>query len=205
MFSTVIPFVIFLFFWNVSPGPMTTLVSRNSVKFSYKGGVSLLCGFLICDAIYLAFAFAGASQFIMKHEMVFHYAKILGGCYIFYIGASILWHSRIKNDYTSGAGVSKTFNFKKEIVKGFFTDLSNPFTIVGMTSFILPFFKPDLPLSSTIVLALCIPICTIFSFLSITFAFGNPIIRKIILPKIVWFERLAGVVIALMAINIIFF
>ena len=203
--SSFIAFIVFLFFWNISPGPMITLVSRNSVKFSFKGGIAIMCGILICDLIYLTLAFAGISEFIVKYEKIFYYAKILGGCYIFYIGLSILWNSRLKHDYTSSSGVSSNFVFTKEVLKGFFTNLSNPFTIVGMTSFILPFFKPEISLSAKILFAFFVPFSTFYCFLGITLIFGNPIIRKIILPKMVWFERCAGVVISYMAVMIIFF
>lgn len=203
--SNILPFIVFLFFWNISPGPMITLVSRNSVKFSFKGGIAIMCGILLCDAIYLSLAFAGVSQFIAKHETIFYYAKIVGAFYILYIGVSILLNSKNTQDYTSQDGVSKNFFFKKEVVKGFLTNLSNPFTIVGMTSFILPFFSPDLNFSQKSLLAFFIPFSTLYCFLGVTFIFGNPFIRKLILPKMKWFEILAGIIISYMAISIVLF
>jgi threonine/homoserine/homoserine lactone efflux protein len=203
MISSFIPFIIFLFFWNVSPGPMVMLVSRNSVKYSFKGGFPIICGILMCDLIYLALAFFGVSEFILKHERIFFYAKILGGCYIFYIGLTILWDSRKIKDYTSNKGVSSKFNFKKEVMKGFFTNLSNPFTIVGMTSFILPFFKPEMTLEAKALFAFLIPFSTLYCFTIVTIIFGNSVIRNLIMPKIIWFERLAGLVICYMAFDII--
>jgi threonine/homoserine/homoserine lactone efflux protein len=205
MLTSIFAFLVFLFFWNISPGPMVMLTSRNAVKYSFKGGFAIVCGILICDVIYLSLSFLGISAFIIKYEIVFNYAKIIGGCYIFYIGLNILWDSRKKKDYTSTEGLSSDFNFKREVLKGFLTNLSNPFTIVGMTSFILPFFKPEMSLETRVLFAILVPFSTLYCFCGISLIFGNKISRNFILPKIIWFERIAGVVICYMSIMMIFF
>ena len=184
---------------------MITLVSRNSVKFSFKGGMAIMCGILMCDVIYLSLAFAGVSQFITKYETIFLYAKFFGALYILYIGITILIGSKKQQDYTSKEGTSLKFSFKKEVLKGFLTNLSNPFTIVGMTSFILPFFDPGLNLSQKALFAFFIPFSTIYCFLAVTFIFGNHVVRKIILPKMKWFEIASGLVISYMAVSIMIF
>lgn len=205
MLSVFIPFAIFLFFWNISPGPMVALASRYSVKYSFKGGLAITCGILICDIIYLTLAFLGVSNFIAKNEQIFYYASILGGIYILYIGISIIKEaSKSKEDFTKGKVISH-FNFGKIVWRGFLTNLSNPLTIVGMTSFILPFFKQAVTLEQKFLFAFLIPFSTFYCFMLISFLFGNPIIRKLILSKMMWFERIAGCVICYMAISIIFF
>ena len=196
-------FLIFLFFWNISPGPMVTLLSRNSVKYSFKGGFAIMIGILMCDLIYLILAFLGIASVISKYETIFFYAKILGSFYILYIGASIFLNAKKEKDYTSEAGTAKIFNFKNEVIKGFLTNLSNPLTIVGMASFILPFFKPEMNIGTKMLYAFFIPFSTFYCFGGVTLIFGNPAIRKLILPKIVLFERIAGIVISYMAIMII--
>lgn len=163
-------------------------------------------GILLCDLIYLTLAFLGISEFILKNEKIFYYTKIVGAVYIFYIGVSIVWNSfKNKEDYTSPTSKNKIFNFKKEFIRGFLTNLANPFTIVGMTSVILPFFEPSMSFQTKMLFAFLIPFSTFYCFMGVTFLFGNPVIRKLILPKIVWFERLAGSVIAVMAVMIVFF
>jgi threonine/homoserine/homoserine lactone efflux protein len=205
MTSSLIAFAVFLFFWNVSPGPMVTLTSRNAAKYSFKGGFAIMCGILLCDIIYLTLAFLGVSEFIAKNEKIFYYAKILGAIYIFYIGASIVWNASKDKGYTSSEGVMKSFSLKKEFVRGFLTNLANPLTIVGMTSFILPFFEPSMPIKTQIIFAALVPFSTFYCFSGVTLIFGNPVIRNFILPRIVWFERVAGSVIIYMSIMIIFF
>jgi threonine/homoserine/homoserine lactone efflux protein len=117
----------------------------------------------------------------------------------------ILQDSKNKKDYTSSEGVSANFSFKAEVIKGFLTNLSNPFTIVGMTSFILPFFKPEMSLETKLLFALLVPFSTFYCFSSISLLFGNKITRNFILPKIIWFERVAGVVICYMSLMMVFF
>jgi threonine/homoserine/homoserine lactone efflux protein len=155
--------------------------------------------------LYLSGAFLGISEFILKNESLFYYAKMIGAVYIFYIGVSIIWHSKKDKGYTSEDGLMKSFNFKKNLIRGFLTNLANPLTIVGMTSFILPFFKPEMSIEAKLIFAIFIPFSTFYCFGGITLIFGNPVIRKFILPRIVWFERVAGSVIAYMAIMILFF
>ncbi len=203
--SSLFAFLVFLFFWNISPGPIVMLTSRNSAKYGFKGGFAIICGVLLCDTIYLMLAFFGVSKFIESNQTIFQYAKILGGFYIFYVGVMILLDSRKTKDYTSKEGVSSDFKFSKEVVKGFLTDLSNPFTIVGMTSFILPFFKPEMTLDTKMIFLLAIPFSTFYCFAGISLLFGNKISRSFITPKMIWFERLAGIVICYMSIMMIFF
>jgi threonine/homoserine/homoserine lactone efflux protein len=205
MFTEFIPFAVFLFFWNISPGPIVTLISRNSVKYSFKGGFPIILGVMACDAIYLTLAFLGVSEFIASNKTIFEYAKIIGGCYIFYVGITILLESKKNKDYTSANNMPIVYSFKAEFIKGFLTNLSNPFSIVGMTSFILPFFKPEMTLHSKMLFAFIVPFSTLYTFSLVTFVFGNSIIRNIILPKIKWFEILAGIVICYMSVMIVFF
>jgi threonine/homoserine/homoserine lactone efflux protein len=204
--TTYLAFVVFLFFWNLSPGPIVTLISRNSVKYSYKGGFSTILGVVLVDCLYLTLAMLGVSEFIAKHEKFFYYAKMVGAVYIFYIGASIFYYAKQDKGYTNTETSEKEgFNWKKLTGIGILTDLSNPLTILGMTSFILQFFKTGMPFAEKALYAISVPVLSIACFAIVTFLFGNPLTRKLILPKMVWFERIAGLLLAWMAIMVLFF
>lgn len=200
-------FVIFLFFWNVSPGPNSTLISRSSIKYGFKGGLSTLIGFLICDSFYLTLSFLGVSEFISKHPLLFYYVKVLGSIYILYIGITIILESFTKkeNALFTESTTSEQFSFKKNFMRGLFTDLSNPFTIVGMTSFIVQFFKPEMLFSQKVLYALTVPALSLICYGIITLMFGNLYVRKIILSKILWFERATGIILSYMAVTMMLF
>jgi len=206
MFSSFWAFALFLFFWTISPGPMVTLTSRYSIKYGIKGGLAMTAGVILSDIIYLFLAFVGIATFISKHEKIFHYATIIGGIYILYIGISIIISAnKTKKDFISEEGFESNFNPMKVFVTGFIATILSPVTIVGMTAFILPFFKPDMALGGKIFFAFLVPFTTFYCFLLISAVFGNKVTRKFVLPKMVWFERIAGAVISYMAIMVIFF
>ena len=88
-------------------------------------------------------------------------------------------------------------------MKGFLTDASNPLLIVGMLAIVISFIDLKGGAFHITFYSALIPITTIYVNAMISICFGNHLIRRVIMPYITWFERLAGVLICILAIMMI--
>lgn len=198
-------FVVFLIFWNLAPGPNVAMVSQIAIKYGLRGGLGVVLGIVVCDVIYLTLAFLGVSEFIARYERIFYYAKMVGGLYILYVGVMTFLEANKSKGYDQDMVAYNGKSFGKSFVRGFLTDLSNPLTIVGMTSFILQFFNPEMQVIEKFIFILTVPILSFVCYFFVVFIFANKVTMNFISPKIIWFERISGIILAYIAIMILFF
>ncbi len=200
-------YIVFVFLWMASPGPCFALVARNSVKYGVKSGIWTALGMVVCDALFVFLAVVGVAEILSHYPRLLEAGKMIGAAYIFYIGIQILW-STFKQYTTEEAllHVSETHKHMspaKLFRMGFLTDAANPLLIVGMLALVLGFIDLSAGFSTVSIYAIIIPITTIYVDFAIAALFGNSLTRKFIMPYIKWFERVAGILIAGMAILMI--
>lgn len=203
MESGLIAYLIFLFLWMLSPGPCFALNARNSMKYGIKAGFWTAFGMVVCDTIFIIFAVLGVAEFLNHYPKVLNAGKMIGGAYIFYIGIDIFFTTFKKKDLTESdvEGIKNTP--KKLFIKGFLTDASNPLLIIGMLAIVISYIDLSGGVNHIIFYSALIPFTTIYVNAIISVCFGNPLIRRVITPYIVWVERIAGFLLCTLAIMMI--
>lgn len=191
-----------MYLWMLSPGPSMALIARNSVKYGIKTTKFTIFGIVTSIAVYSILAVLGIGAITNAYPAGFKIFKTIGSAYICFVGLKLLLNS-FKNDGlkfedTNGSKIPSKISL---FLHGFTTDLSNPMTVVGITSIILGFVNVSDPLSSKITL-LSITIIDAFLYAyTFSFLFGNKISRQFILPRINLFERVAGSIIILIGVG----
>jgi threonine/homoserine/homoserine lactone efflux protein len=199
-YSYLLSYLVFLFLWMVAPGPCFALVARNSVKFGTKSGIFTALGMVVCDTLFIFLAVIGIAEFLKLFPKVLSAGKMIGSAYILYIGIDIFL-STFKKNADGDIKVQDHHNKPSKLfLMGFLTDAANPLLIIGMLAIVLSFIDLNGSLAHITFYSMLIPITTTYVTFGIAFCFGNKIIRKIILPYIKWFERLAGLIICLLAV-----
>ncbi len=195
-----ISYLVFLFFWMVSPGPCFALTARNSMKHGLKAGMFTALGMVVCDTIFIFCAVIGIAKFLSLYPKVLNAGKMIGSAYIFYIGIEIFISTFKKSSIDEESSNKEENSPKKFFLNGFFTDASNPLLIVGMLAIVLTFMDLEGSKSVLSFYSILIPITTAYVNAGIVLCFGNPVIRRIIMPHMKWFERFAGICICTLAI-----
>ena len=203
--SYLLSYIIFLFLWMASPGPCFALVARNSVKYGIKAGIFTSLGMIICDSIFIFLAVIGVAEFLSHYPKILNAGKMIGSAYIFYIGVEIFIATFKSNSCITDEVVGEkiTNTPKNFMFRGFLTDASNPLLIVGMLAIVLRFIDLKAGVGHIAFYSILIPITTTYVTFSIAVIFGNPVIRKFVMPYMKWFERLAGIAIGALAIVMI--
>ena len=197
-----INYVFVMYIFLMSPGPSMALISRNSAKFGLHRSHFTILGILTSISFYSLLSLLGVNVLIALYPNAFKICKMIGSSYIIYLGVKIFW-STFKQHKGAKGKVLKEQSHLKQYLSGLFTDLANPLNIVGVTSIILGFIKVDDSLQLKAIyffLTILTAICYAYSY---AFLFGNPVSKKFIEPRLFLFERIAGIMVAI--IGCIFF
>lgn len=198
-----INYFLVIYIFMMSPGPSMALISRNSAKFGVAKTTFTIFGILTSITFYTILSLIGIGALINLYPNAFKMFKLLGSCYIIYVGLKIFYSTFKAPIATKKAKQQRETKFQ-EYITGLLTDLSNPLTVVGLTSIILSFINiSDSIEVKFIYLALTVisGFCYAYSY---AFLFGNPIAKKFIEPKLILFERIAGMLVAIVGCIFIF-
>jgi threonine/homoserine/homoserine lactone efflux protein len=189
-------YFVVMYIFMLSPGPSMALTSRNAAKFGVKGVHFTVLGIVTSITFLTSLSVLGIATIINLYPKAFKIVKLIGSLYIIYLGVKICVMSFRKNEGDLNANVAKISPLKQYLT-GLSTDLANPMSIVGITSMILGFVKAN-DSGLTKLLYSFLTILSAFGYLyTYSFIFGNNISRKFILPRMNMFERIAGLLIAL--------
>lgn len=202
-YTHILTYLLFLFLWISSPGPSFAFIARNSMKYGVKAGLLTMVGMVIGDTVCITLAVIGVAEFLSHHPKILNAGKIIGAAYIFYIGIDILLSTFRRNAEEDILKTQVTPSKTNFIIKAILVDISNPLVIIGMLAIVLRFINPAEGAGHTVLYTLLLPLTTAYVSSGVTLIFGNPVTRRIVIPYIKWFERIAGIAIALLAILMI--
>lgn len=125
----------------ILPGPDTLVVVRSLVRGGRGAGIRTAAGVLCGLAVWVVAAVVGLSALLRASEVGYEALKIVGACYLVWMGVQSLRALRrpvgVASDTSSVAPLDRAGNFGA----GFLTDLLNPKVGVLFVSF-LPGFVP---------------------------------------------------------------
>ncbi|MCP4077832.1 MAG: LysE family translocator [Gammaproteobacteria bacterium] len=137
------------FIATITPGPAIMLVSTNSLNYGVRKSILTILGNITGLFIMSLLSILGLSTFILYSAPVFFLVKIIGACYLIYLGIK-LWMkglnfnpeiNRSNNQIDTGVSAYKLF------LQGLFIALSNPKAIAFTTALFPQFIDTTLPLS----------------------------------------------------------
>ena len=82
---------------TITPGADTLMILRSLFARGRRGGVLTMFGVLTGLFIHAALSALGISIILMNSATAFGIVKMLGACYLVFLGAMTLWKSRSAN------------------------------------------------------------------------------------------------------------
>src|SRR5438128_7407750 len=121
----------------VTPGPDMAVVTRNALAHGRRGVVPTTSGIALALVIWIAATAVGLSALLRTSGEVLFALKLVGACYLAYLGIRTLIESRARPaDLLAGTPPHAVFR------QGFFSAISNPklgvFFITFLPQFVLP-------------------------------------------------------------------
>lgn len=128
----ILTFFIVSFFLVISPGPNMALIIDNATRLGRKNAFANVAG--LCTATYIhgAFSILGVSALILNNKTLFFLVKLLGSCYLLYMGFKSIksgihsLNSKEKISMNEKKAVVGKAKLLTSYVDGFLTQILNP-------------------------------------------------------------------------------
>jgi homoserine/homoserine lactone efflux protein len=179
-FDTWIAYIVASSIIAASPGSGAVLSITHSMSYGVKRTSATILGLEIGLVLILFVAGAGVGTLLLASEIGFSLVKILGACYLIYLGWT-QWRAVIPAAENNEPGQDsstrniKTLSWRQRFLTGFLTNATNPKSIIFMVAVLPQFISHQHPL----VIQLIVMACTMV-FVDAVFSFGYAFSAKIL-------------------------
>ena len=124
----------------VSPGSGAVLSMSHGLSYGVRKTSATILGLQLGLVLILLVAGAGVGSLLLASEMAFSAIKVLGACYLIYVGWS-QWRSGDASPVAAGEAIPAG-TWRRRCLSGFLTNATNPKGIIFMVA-VLPQFMTD--------------------------------------------------------------
>ena len=140
----------------ISPGSGAVLSMSHGLSFGVRKASATIFGLQLGLLLILLVAGAGVGSLLLASEVAFNAVKVLGACYLIYVGFA-QWRSAstsaAPSEIVSASGASAApvsvdaGSWQKRCATGFLTNATNPKGIIFMVAVLPQFMSPERPLA----------------------------------------------------------
>lgn len=170
------------------PGPDFIAVVRSAMTRGAAGGLLTTLGVAVCLGLYATLSMLGLSAVLLEYRWLAVTARVLGGCYLIYLGVRLLLAPR--RDLSVAAGADRPRG--NPLLFGFLVTATNPKAIVLFTSVFATAVTETTPLwLMALIVALVVASAAGWYALVSLFMASAPVMRRFGQVRH-WIERAAG-------------
>ena len=186
----------------ISPGPTFIYVAKNSIAISRKHGLFTALGTGTGAALFGLLAVMGLQAILLAVPSAYLVLKVCGGLYLLWIAYKIIKHAKEPMDSPNGS--AEPMSYKQAYRLGLITQMSNPKIAVILASIFTALLPKDIPTYFYVVLPmLCFFIdAGWYSLVAVALSAEGP--RKVYLNSKALFDRVAGGVMTVLGLKLIF-
>ncbi len=171
------------------PGPDFVAVVRSSMTKGTAAGLLTTLGVSIGLGLYATLSLLGLSAILVEYQWLAWTVRVLGGCYLIYLGVRLFFAKPQPVDVTADAGKPRG----NPLLFGFLVTLTNPKAVVLFTSVFATAVTETTPLwLMALMIALVVAASLIWYAIVSLFMSSSPVIRRFRDAQH-WVERAAGV------------
>lgn len=186
----------------ISPGPTFIYVAKNSIAISRQHGLFTALGTGTGAALFGLLAVLGLQAVLLAVPSAYLMLKICGGIYLLWLAFKIIKHAKAPMD-SMDDGV-QPMSYKQAYRLGLITQMSNPKIAIILASIFTALLPKEIPTYFYVVLPiLCFFIdAGWYSLVAVALSAEGP--RKVYLKFKAIFDRIAGGVMTLLGLKLIF-
>ncbi|KGQ55884.1 LysE family translocator [Gallibacterium anatis] len=185
----------------VSPGPDLAVTTANSVRYGRKIGIMTAIGIGFGISIHVIYSLIGLS-FLHEQSTLFNVIRILGALYLLYL-AYLLIRSGKESDKNFSAEAKEITSYSA-FLNGFLTNVLNPKAVLFFVAIFTSLISPNTPLFLKIGYGLWMCSVNALWFTFVALFFTKPAIRQAFLSKAHYFNRIMGIILALLAFYVVY-
>jgi threonine/homoserine/homoserine lactone efflux protein len=187
-----------------SPGPDFAIVLRYAVRFGRRAAIFASLGIGLAILLHVTYSLIGIGVLIKTTPWLFQLLTVLAACYLLYLAQGAL---RAKAPI-----VEEAFALEqqaepaslKAFTAGFITNGLNPKATLFFLSLFAVIISGETPLSYKLIYGVYMSLATATWFCLLSFVLTNSKVRGFLLLKGYWFDRLMGVLLMLLAAQLLF-
>ncbi|MHC8406314.1 LysE family translocator [Pseudomonas sp. TMB3-21] len=185
----------------VAPGADFAVTIRQSVRFGRWVGICTALGIGAGISVHVFYTLLGVGALMHTTPWLLTVAKVVGGAYILYLGASLL-RSQPKSALEGDKGpdepkVEQTL--AKAFTTGFLTNATNPKATLFFLAIFTTLVSVTTPLSVQAMYGVWMCFVNALWFVIVALFFSSPRVRLMFMRMGHWFERTMGVILILFA------
>ena len=186
----------------ISPGPTFIYVAKNSIAISRKHGLFTALGTGTGAALFGFLAVMGLQAVLLAVPSAYLLLKVCGGLYLLWLAYKIIKHA--KQPMQNTLGDVQPMSYAQAYRLGLITQLSNPKIAIILASVFTALLPKEIPTYFYLVLPiLCFFIdAGWYSLVAVALSAEGP--RKVYLKSKAIFDRIAGGVMTLLGLKLIF-
>ncbi|MGL1932571.1 MAG: LysE family translocator [Desulfotalea sp.] len=125
---------------TITPGVDTILVIRNSIRGGWQDGITTSLG--ICSGLFIhaGISALGISIILLKTAWAFNGLKMIGACYLIYLGYVSIKQRTGISIITNDNSLKKS-SVRRSLTEGFLSNILNPKTIIFYLAFLPQFIS----------------------------------------------------------------
>ncbi|AOW75932.1 MFS transporter [Colwellia sp. PAMC 20917] len=187
-----------------SPGPDFVLVSQQTLSHGKKAGFMCSIGIALGLSIHIIYSALGLAAVIANSAATLWIIKILGGCYLLYLGIQGLRakaSTQVSNKADSQPSMKRSS--VKNIGVGFLCNALNPKAPIYFVALFTVVLSPDLPLLHLVIYGLWMMAIQLAWFSSVVVLLSQPIINEKFQRLGHWIDRILGGAMILIGLKIL--
>lgn len=187
-----------------SPGPDFVLVSQQALNHGKRAGLLCSLGITLGLAIHITYSIAGLATVIAHSTELLWAIKIVGGCYLLYLGYCGLKSKAIPDTELEKQVVPKAaLSAKKQIATGILCNALNPKAPIYFVSVFTIIISPDLPVEALLAYGVWMMVLQFLWFSTLTIFLSNPRVNKQFRKFGHWLDRVLGGAMMLLGIKVL--
>lgn len=185
-----------------SPGPDFVLVSQQTLSLGKKSGLLCSIGIALGLSIHIIYSALGLATIIANSETALWAIKILGGCYLLYLGICGL-RAKPQKKQKNEVKVAKQTSAIKTIGLGFLCNALNPKAPIYFVALFTVVLSPDIPLTHLIIYGAWMMLIQLAWFSAVVFLLSRPRINQKFQKMGHWLDRVMGGAMCLIGLKVI--
>lgn len=188
-----------------SPGPDFAVVLKQSVTGGTRVGIWTSLGVGSAILLHVTYCLLGVALLLTQSPMLFMLVRYLAATYLLYLGVTVIRASFSGSDEAEEVVVVASVKPLQAFYIGFLTNGLNPKATLFFLSLFTVVISPTTPIFVQAGYGVYLAIATFVWFASLSVLLGREKFRSSLLRLGVWFERIMGIILILLAVQIAVF
>jgi len=185
-----------------SPGPDFVLVSQQTLSHGKKTGILCSLGIALGLSVHILYSILGLAAIIANSTTILWGIKILGGCYLLFLGYQGLTAKPRQTEAITADSSQKPSSLKT-ITLGFFCNALNPKAPIYFVALFTLVLSPEIPIHHLVVYGVWMMILQFAWFTTVVMLLSRPTVNAKFQKMGHWFDKLMGGAMVLLGLKVL--